>query len=361
MPPTNAVNTVLSARPAVSVSGQDSPTASAGLLNLEIIETVEGLFRCEITLGNWGVEDNSTGFLYLDRKKIDFGDEVEITIPGDQPVKLFTGRVMAIEGKYPEGEAPQITFLVEDKLQDLRMTRRTRSFSDATDASVIQQIAGDHSLQAQVDLSGPSHKILAQVNQSDLAFLRQRARALAAEIWLDGTTLHVAPRTNRSGARANLTYNANLTSFIVLADLAAQRTAVTASGWDVSGKQAATHEADDSVISGELNGQKSGPALLSEKLGERKEYLAHTLPFSSDEATAHAEAYFRLMARRFLTGSGVIQPPPYLHAGDTARLSGLGGIFSGEYYITAVRHIFNLSHGFRTEFQAERPFISASE
>jgi uncharacterized protein len=362
MPVSPAVNTVTSARPAISVRGQDNPTASAGLLHMQIVETIEGLYRCEMTLGNWGVEDGATGYLYLDRQKIDFGDALEVSIAfGDQPEKLFNGRVMGIEAEYPEGASPQITFLLEDRLQDLRMTRRTRSFENMTDAAVIQQIASDHSLQAQVDLSGPTHKTLAQVNQSDLAFIRQRARALAAEIWLDGTTLHIAPRSSRSTTPASLTYNANLTSFTVLADLANQRTGVTASGWDVSGKQAATHEAAESVISGELNGQKSGPGLLAEKLGERKEFLAHTLPFSSDEATNHAEAYFQMMARRFVTGRGIAQPPPVLHAGSTVSLTGLGGLFNGDYYLSEVRHSFDLSQGFRSEFRVERPFISEAE
>lgn len=354
-----AVNTVTSARPAISVRGASLPAAEAGLLRLLIVETVEGLYHCEMTLGNWGTEDGETSFLYLDRQKIDFGDDLEISWRGeDQPVTLFSGKVMGIEGEYPEGAAPQITFLAEDRLQDLRMTRRSRSFNDVSDADVFQQIASDHSLQAEVNLNGPTYKVLTQVNQSDLAFLRSRARLLAAEVWVDGTTLHAAARPDRGSEPARLTYNANLFSFTVLADLANQRTAVNASGWDVSSKQAATHEASESVISSELNSQPSGPGILAEKIGERKEYLAHTLPFSSSEATTHAEGYFRMMARRFVTGRGITQPTPVLRAGARVNLAGLGGLFSGEYYVTGVRHVFDNQQGMRTEFSVERPFIS---
>jgi hypothetical protein len=35
-----------------------------------------------------------------------------------------------------------------------------------------------------VQLTGSTHKVLAQVNQSDLAFLRERARAVEAELWM---------------------------------------------------------------------------------------------------------------------------------------------------------------------------------
>jgi hypothetical protein len=45
-------------------------------------------------------------------------------------------------------------------------------------------------LSAKVRADGPTYKILAQVNQSDLAFLRERARTIDAELWLDGRTLN---------------------------------------------------------------------------------------------------------------------------------------------------------------------------
>ena len=60
------------------------------------------------------------------------------------------------------------------------MARRTRSFEDVTDADVMQQVASDNGLQAEIDAPGPSHRSLAQLNQSDLAFLRERARAVDA-------------------------------------------------------------------------------------------------------------------------------------------------------------------------------------
>src|SRR5258705_8493580 len=41
---------------------------------------------------------------------------------------LFEGRIMALEGQFPEGRQPQLVVLAEDRFQDLRMTRRTRTF-----------------------------------------------------------------------------------------------------------------------------------------------------------------------------------------------------------------------------------------
>src|SRR6185312_16453743 len=107
---------------------------------------------------------------------------------GQDPI--FKGKIMALEAIFPEGQSPEISVLAEDRFQDLRMTRRTRTFSDVSDADVIKQIATDHGLTPEVNIPGPTYKVLAQVNQSDLAFIRDRARSVDAEVWMTGNTLH---------------------------------------------------------------------------------------------------------------------------------------------------------------------------
>ena len=43
-----------------------------------------------------------------------------------------------------------------------------------------------------------------QWNQSDLAFLRERARLVNAELWVEGSTLHFKSRPQRSAAAMTL-------------------------------------------------------------------------------------------------------------------------------------------------------------
>jgi phage protein D len=131
---------------------------------------------------------------------------------------------------------------------------------------------------------------------------------------------------------------------------------VVVGGWDVSGKSAIQHEASSSVISGELNGDTSGVSILESAIGERKEVLVHTVPFNTQDAQAEAEAVFKMSARRFVTGRGVTEPNKNLRVGGFVDLKNLGSLFSGKYYLTEVRHVFD-GRGIRTEFIAERPGI----
>ena len=158
------------------------PELNPELQNLIIAENTTGLYRCEARFGNWGSINNTSDFLYFDRKILDFAKDFQIKLATDS---LFQGKIMGLEGNFREGKSPEISVLAEDRFQDLRMNRRTRTFTDVSDSDVINQIATDHGLSPSVDLTGPTYKVLAQVNQSDLAFIRERG-ALSRRRSLDG-------------------------------------------------------------------------------------------------------------------------------------------------------------------------------
>jgi phage protein D len=354
----SAAAAVISPRPTFSVGGQDRAALPGGLLALRIEEHVDGLYHCEATFGNWGATGGSTGFLYFDQKVLDFGKDFDVSFAGK---KLFSGRVSGLEAEFAEASPPTITVLAEDRFQDLRMTRRTRTWENTTDKDVATQIAGDHGLTPDLDLQGPQHKVLAQVNQSDLAFLRDRARALGAELWIDGTTLSVKPRASRGGAPLSLGLGSSIRHLTVGADLADQRTGVDVTGWDVAAKDALDESAGDQALGSELKGGKSGATILRSTLGDRKEAVVRTVPLSGAEARARAESIFRRRARRFLTGWGVAEPNADLAVGVAVRIDALGPLFSGEFYVSHVRHVFDSNRGLRTEFAIERPGLGQGQ
>jgi phage protein D len=354
--PDNATTGLIAARPTIVVDGQENAPLGGALLELVIVENTSGLYRCEAKFGNWGAVNNTTDFLYFDRRTLEFGKGFEIKLNSDS---IFSGKIMGLEASFPQAQAPEIRVLAEDRFQDLRMTRRTRTFSDISDSDVIKQIANDHGLSPSVSVNGPTYKVLAQVNQSDLAFVRERARAVDAEVWMGGSTLNAKSHASRDGGTLQMTYGNQLREFTVLADLAMQRTSVAVNGWDVAGKAALQYEASDSVISSELNGDTSGVSILQSAFGARKEALAHMVPLNSEEAQYEAEAFFKMSARRFVVGHGVAETNASLRVGSKADLRGLGPLFTGKYYVSDVKHIFDGVKGLRSEFRAERVGIGS--
>jgi phage protein D len=350
---TNAPSAVEESRPSIEIDGKRDATLTAGLMTMDVIESSEGLARCDLMFGNWGGAD-SGGFQHFDRKLLEFGKRIGIKV-GD--ALLFSGAISAISASFPEGKTPQIGVCAEDRLQDLRMTRRTRSFADATLADVLQRIAGDHGLQTQIDLSGETYKHLAQVNQSDLAFIRDLARREDAQIWIDDMKLWAAQRARRNAPTLQLGWAGDLREFHVSADLAHQRTRLVGAGWSVADKRAATHSADEAAIRAELNGAPSGAQTLQQAFGARIDTLAHALPAVDAEARAFAEASFRHMARRFIVGHGVAKTKPELRVGAKLAIKGIGPLFEGDYTVTEVQIRFDAKKGLRTEFCCDRPAI----
>ncbi|HEX4525392.1 MAG TPA: hypothetical protein VH108_01465 [Gaiellaceae bacterium] len=343
---------IQTSRPTFAVDGTDSATLTGGLLRLRVRSDVHGLSNLEAEFGNWGPKGDASDFIFFDRALLDFGKELKVKL-GTTP--LFTGKITGLEARFPQGNAPSLVALAEDRFQDLRMTRRTRTFADVSDSDVFSQVAGDHGLTPSVGVSGPTHKVLAQVNQSDLAFLRERARALDAELWISDSTMNVQPRSSRGGSPVKLTYGKELRELRVLADLAAQATSVEVTGWDVAGKQALTEEVTDSVVSSELAGGDSGPSILKSAFGDRKDALANAVPQTSAEAHARAEALLKRRARRFLVGHGTAETKPELVVGATVTIAGVGPLFEGDFYIAATEISFDGAVGMRTELELERP------
>jgi uncharacterized protein len=354
MPPDSSSNGsgVHAGQPTVVLAGQDDASLTNGLLDLRIAERVDGLYACEAAFGNWGPSGGGTGYLYFDRKDLDFGKDFAVKLKTDD---LFQGRITGIRARFGEGTPPAVVVLAEDRLQDLRMVRRTRTFAEVSDQDVFQQIASDHSLQTDLDIGGPSYKVLAQLEQSDLAFLRERAWAVDAELWVSDKTLSARKRPNRGGQALTLSYGHGLRELDVAADLAGQRTKLDVSGWDVSGKQGLKEEADDSVLGAELGAADSGASILSSAFGDRVETVGQLVPLTSAEARARVEALFKHQARRFVAGWGVAETDAKLRVGAKVTLDGLGPLFGGDYYVTESVHRFDRVRGMRTEIHVERP------
>lgn len=344
-----------SSRPNLHVDGQDQPALALGISSLLIFENTQGLYRCEATLGNWGSVNGRNDFVYFDRQLLDFGKAFSVNM-GDSgaEAEVFNGYITALEGRFPQQGTPEILVLAEDRFQDLRMLRRSRSFEQVSVNDVIATIASDHGLGSEVDLDSPAYRQLSQVNQTDLAFIRDCVAQVDGEVWVEGNTLHAQARAQRDAGVVTLEYGRRLREFSVMADVACQRTGIVVSGWDADAKQAVVETADSGAIQNELNGDTSGSEILQNSFGERVDRIVHQVPFSHDEAGYMARARYRRMARRFVSGQGLADGDGRLRAGAHVELTGLGDLFNGRYYLSEVTHSFDTVNGYQTRFCVER-------
>ena len=352
----------VSTSPVFKVDGQARGELARDLIRLQVEETTLGLKTLSAHLAGVGpaASGNQEKLQYMDGSVVDFGKQLEVSIgpSGDERV-IFKGTISALEVAFEEGQMPLVTIFAEDDLMKLRMTRRMKTYEKVTDADIASAIAGDHGLSPDVAAEGPNYDVVQQWNQSDLAFLRDRARLIQAEIWVADGSLKFKTRPNRTGTRVTLVQGNELIAANLRADLAHQRSAVTVSGYDAQQRATIDEQAGASVIQAEISGGRTGPSILNQALGQMDSFRVREEPLISAEATAWAKAEMLRRCRQFVTVVGTTSGTADMIVGSALTLERVGSPFEGSgYYVTRVRHVYDLIHGHRTQFEAERPTVN---
>ncbi len=352
---------VHSATPVFTVDDEDVGEMARDAVHLRISDSTEGLRTLNLRLVATGPLPGQAaeGIQYLDGRLVDLGKRVKVSLgPPSMQRILFEGAISAIEIVHEEGQEPEIWLSAEDRMMDLRMTRRSRVYEDATDADILAEIAAEHGLTPDADVDGPTYDAISQFDMSDLAFLRDRARLLQADLWVDGETLAMKTRDRRAGTEITLARGADLTVVRASADLAHQRTAVSVAGYDARDRSSIDESAGAEAVEAEMTGGRSGPMVLSEAFGERPYRRLAETPLTASEAADWARAEMQRRARGFVSVSGITRGTPDLVVGSRVTLERVGAPFDGPgYYVTQAAHEFDLTDGHRTEFHAERPAL----
>ena len=348
--------------PVFLVGGELVGDLARDCVSLDVAEGLSGMRRLEarfVAVGA-GAAGPPGNVLHVDGSTVDLGSDLKVALGAtDAQRYVFEGAVSALELMLEDGSPPMAGVLAEDVLMQLRMTRRLRSWTDVTDADLASSIASEHGLQADVDAPGPRYDVVQQLNQSDLAFLRDRARLVRAELWATGRTLHFRTRTARQGTAITLVRGAELLSVCFAADLSRQRSDVHVTGYDADQKQVVDERAGPDVVQAETSGGRTGADLVGRAFGSATTLRVREVALNSEEAAAWARAEMLRRGRSFVTVQGQTNGTPDLVVGSLLSLDGVGEPFQGGgYYVTHVRHTFDLGHGFRTRFEAERATLN---
>jgi uncharacterized protein len=358
--------------PVFSVAGERSPDLARDCIRLEVTEGTDGLrtLRAEFVATGDGATGAGADVRYLDSRILDLGGALSVVLgPDGGQHNVFEGTISGVEAVYSDGVPPRVMVYAEDAMMRLRMTRRMRSYTQVTDADIARQIADANGLKSTVTAEGPRFDVVQQVNQSDLAFLRERARRIQAELWCEGETLHFSTRDQRPGTKVQLVRGGQLLSVRLLADLAHQRSEVHVTGFDSAAAQVIDERAGDEVVTAESSPGRTGPQVVAMALGPSRERPPKPWPMtfrfrdvaqSGDQARAWARAEMLRRARAFVTVEAMTKGSPDLVVGSIVELQDVGQPFSGGgYYVTRFCHTYDHTSALRTRFTAERSTVNA--
>lgn len=353
-------NLVTLTHAAFTVDGTARPELTQDLVRLEVEESTAGLKTLAARFLAFGPRPgDSDGLLHLDGRIFDFGRDIAVALGPDPGARtVFQGRISALEADLDEGAVPQVVIYAEDRFMDLRMTRRMKTYERMSDAAIAEEIASRHGLAADVDADGPTYDLVQQWNVSDLAFLRERARLLRAEVWIADDTLCFKTRDRRAGTEQTLVQGDHVLRLRARADLAHQRTTVRVTGYDARDRAAIDEEAGNDVIQAEIESGQTGPDVLRRAFGERVSHRVREAPLTSGEAADWARAEMLRRGRSFVQVAATTRGTPELVVGSRVALERVGTPFEGGgYAVTRVLHTWDQEQAFRTCFDAERPTL----
>ena len=363
MPPVEAAlsrNDIYTAVPIVEIEGQVNDMVQTLFHGMDMVESERGMSAMELRFFNSATVDqegNDFAFEYADNTLLSIGNSLRV-LAGDQidPQELFLGTITGIEIMVERDQQPVLTVLAEDALQKARMTRRTCLHSAGSVQSIVQAVASDLGISAQVSGLNDSVDAQLQFNESDLAFLRRLLDRFDADLQIVGNSLQVSPRTDIRRNELALQLNSQLLSIRACADLAHQVSRITFAGWDFAAGREIQVQNNASADAGPGQG-RTGSTFVGDAVGERLEHLPHVNVQNQAEAQALVNACYAQRTRRFVRAEGLAVGNPNLRVGTHVTLQGIGPRFENTYYVTETHHRYDTTHGYQTQFKAECAFL----
>lgn len=336
----------------VLLDGRELPhTVIEALVALRVEESLDAAGMFALTLANADLD--STRPRWSDDDRFRVGGTVEVRMgPVGELVTLMVGEITGLEPAWT-GRRSLFTVRGYDRLHRLRRGRRTRSFLEARDSQVAEQIAGEMGLQAEVDDSREVHPYLLQNNQTDLDFLLGRARAVGYELRVDDRTLYFRRRRHDRGGTVRLEWGRELESFRPVLSTMPLVQKVVVRGWDRKNKEALVGTATAGDIAATMQGAALGASDAQGAFGAAEVTVVDLPVASAAEAEQMARGLLEGMALAYVEGEGSTVGNPAIRAGSVIELAELGTRFSGLYYVTATQHVRD-AQGFRTHFTVRR-------
>ncbi|MBC7236266.1 MAG: VgrG-related protein, partial [Chloroflexi bacterium] len=289
------------------------------------------------------------GLELLDGGPFDLTKEVEIlaeTTSGEE-VTLIKGEVTALEPNFGEGMIAELVVRGYDPSHRLYRESKSVAHLNKKDSDLAQEIAQAAGLQAEIDTTDTVYEHIFQHNQSDLAFLMQRAWRIGYECFVSDGTLYFR-RPPSGGAEVTLTWGQDLLSFRPRMTLAEQVDEVLVKGWDVERAAPIVGRAQQGRLYPDIGETRDGASWAS-AFGTGKLVILDQSVLNQAEADTLAAARLNEISGAFVEAEGMALRHPEIKAGRAVTLEALGDRFSGTYLVTGATHLYTAA-GLKTLF-----------
>jgi Rhs element Vgr protein len=274
------------------------------------------------------------------------GAEVEILAGSDDDrASLFKGVVVRQSLKIRESTPTQLIVECRHKGFMLTVRRKSAAFFDQKDSEIMSSLINP--IESEVETTTVSHPQQVQHQCTNWDFLLTRAEANGKLVYTNDQKVVVKAPTPRGSPKCTLQFGATIVEMDAEIDARMQFNGVKSVTWDAKQQAVVEKEAADPGIAGPGNLASGDLA----KVAGSELCQQHHATVGEAEAQTWADAAWlksrlsKVCGRVKCEGIGTINP------GDVVTLAGVGERFSGNVFVTGVRHDFDLVQGWKSHIQ----------
>ena len=278
----------------------------------------------------------------------------------DDVQEVFAGEVTGFAPRLDEYSAPLMEVKMHSKLHRLDKGTRCASFEHKTPAGIVRNIISKYNMDSDVEEFGPEYNYIEQSSYTDHGYILYLAGKYGKSVYCHGNTVHVKTEIAPTDDDVVLEWGKTIISARTKTDLAAQLSAVTATGWDMrkcAGFTATATMKDVPLkIGGEYCWEDNAKGYDSHKVWQ--------LSSSSftDEKDAMEVAKSVLLGRslQFQSCEAKTEGNCRIRPGNRLTVKYLGRHSDGEYLVYSVEHSLSAQDGYFTTCHLKRNFCGVS-
>lgn len=323
---------------------------------VDVMVDLDGAIPSMFSITLTGSASRADDLSWLDDDQLfALGNEVDIHLGyADDLATVIVGELTGLEPEFACDRPPSLTLRGYDRRHRLQRGRHTRTFTQLKDSDIASQMASEVGLTAEVQDSRVTHDYLLQTNQTNLAFLKERASLIQYEVVVENKTLFFRPVGNADGSALTLTLDHDLLTFSPRLSSMQQVNQVVVQGWNIQEKAPFTGQSANGDEVSTMGGQASGSRLTDQAFGTAVAQVVDVPVMTQAEVDQVAKAYLNRSGLHFIEGDGACWGRTDLKPGQVITLEGLGQQFSGQYYVTAVTHRYRPDRGYVSQFRVRR-------
>jgi phage protein D len=290
---------------------------------------------------------------FTDSALFDLGKTVEIHMGyGGELKPMMLGEITAIEPSFPENGPPTLRLAGYDKSHRLRNSQADRQWQYVPDSVIAAQIAAESLLIPIVDPSLIFHRKKITQSGTDMAFLKDRAKANFFEVYVHWDKLYFRfPRPQTQAVV--LEWGKNLSSYSPRLSTAGLAGLQTIRGYNEELAQTIVAYSMAMDLNVENLVEKLGSSAMDLLLSLGRKVVRNEPIESPIDAAVVAKSILQDILDGLYEGSGTCVGIPQLRAGEMIDIRGVGKRFSGMYRLRKVTHTID-DNGYRVAFEVSQ-------